>query len=69
MYFVVEQWKIINVKPSQLGPSYQQSIEEMLRSQVEGHCSSKYGYVVCVIRIIQNEIGRVQDGTGMIDRC
>ncbi|CDR95811.1 DNA-directed RNA polymerase II, putative [Babesia bigemina] len=66
MYFVVEQWKIINVKPSQLGPSYQQNIEEMLRNQVEGHCSSKYGYVVCVIRIIKNEIGRVQDGTGMI---
>lgn len=66
MYFVVEQWKLINLKPCQLGPNYQQNIEEMLRDQVEGHCTNKYGYVVCVIRIVQNDMGRVQDGTAMI---
>ncbi|BAM38741.1 DNA-directed RNA polymerase II [Theileria orientalis strain Shintoku] len=66
MYFVVEQWKLINLKPSQLGPNYQQNIEEMLRDQVEGHCTAKYGYVVCVIRIVHNDMGRVQDGTAMI---
>ncbi|CCF73282.1 DNA-directed RNA polymerase II subunit G [Babesia microti strain RI] len=66
MYFVIEQWKNIGIKPSQLGPNYQQCIEEMLRNEVEGHCTAKFGYVVCVIRIVHCESGRVQDGTGMI---
>ncbi|KYN99652.1 putative DNA-directed RNA polymerase II [Plasmodium gaboni] len=66
MYFVIEEWKNVIIKPSQLGPRYQQYIEDMLRNSVEGQCSVKYGYVICVIRIIHSEPGRVQDGTGMI---
>lgn len=66
MYFVIENWKNVVLKPSQLGPRYQQCIEDMLRSSVEGHCCAKYGYTICVIRVIHTEPGRVQDGTGMI---
>ncbi|KAF8817730.1 Dna-directed Rna polymerase II RPB7 [Cardiosporidium cionae] len=66
MYFVVEQWKNISVKPNQLGPRYEQCIEEMLRHSVEGQCDATFGYVVCVIRVVHREAGRIQDGTGMI---
>ncbi|GAB65483.1 DNA-directed RNA polymerase II [Plasmodium cynomolgi strain B] len=66
MYFVIEEWKNVIIKPSQLGPRYQQFIEDMLRNSVEGQCNAKYGYIICVIRIIHSEPGRVQDGTSMI---
>eukprot|EP00920_Eleutheroschizon_duboscqi_P021151 GHVT01049807.1.p1 GENE.GHVT01049807.1~~GHVT01049807.1.p1 ORF type:complete len:220 (-),score=30.90 GHVT01049807.1:2023-2682(-) len=66
MYYVVEQWRNISVKPEQLGPRYEQSIEWMLRSQVEGRCSATHGYVICVVRFLHRDAGRVQDGTGMV---
>ncbi|WBY55643.1 DNA-directed RNA polymerase II subunit RPB7 [Plasmodium yoelii yoelii] len=66
MYFVIEEWKNVIIKPSQLGPKYQQYIEDMLRNSIEGQCTEKYGYIICVIRIMHSEPGRVQDGTGMI---
>lgn len=66
MYFVVEEWKNVLVKPCQLGPKYQQCIDDMLRSSVEGQCNEQYGYIICVIRIVHKEPGKVQDGTGMI---
>ncbi|KAF8819729.1 Dna-directed Rna polymerase II RPB7 [Cardiosporidium cionae] len=66
MYFVIEHWENISVKPSQLGPRYEQCIEDMLRLSVEGKCSARHGYIVCVVRLVHKEPGRIQDGTGMI---
>jgi len=54
------------VKPSQLGPRYRHYVEEMLRSEVEGTCSKKYGYMITVVALRSLEKGNIQDGTGMI---
>ncbi|KAK9174048.1 SHS2 domain found in N terminus of Rpb7p/Rpc25p/MJ0397 family protein [Cryptosporidium meleagridis] len=66
MFFFVELWRNISVKPSQLGPRYNEHIDDILRSQVEGQQAPPYGYVVCVIKIILKQPGRVQDSTGLI---
>lgn len=41
-------------------------MSDLLRNEVEGKCLGKYGYVVCVVRILQREKGRVQDGTAHV---
>ncbi|KAH0481885.1 MAG: hypothetical protein KVP17_003761 [Porospora cf. gigantea B] len=66
MYFLVDLWKNISVKPCMLGPHYDQHIENMLRQEVEGQCTGKYGYVLSVVRVLHADKGRVQDGTGMV---
>ncbi|KAH8740239.1 DNA-directed RNA polymerase II [Cryptosporidium ryanae] len=66
MFFFVELWRNISVKPEQLGPRYNEYIDDILRNQVEGQRAPPYGYVICVIKIILKEPGRVQDSTGLI---
>ncbi|PHJ20044.1 dna-directed rna polymerase ii [Cystoisospora suis] len=66
MYYVVEQWQSVALRPAQVGRRYRQCVETLLRQQVEGKCIHDIGYVICVIRIIHMEAGRVQEGTGMV---
>lgn len=66
MFFVVDLWKNVCVKPSQLGARYEQHVSDLLRNEVEGKCLGQYGYVVCVVRILIREKGRVQDGSGFV---
>lgn len=66
MYFVVELWKNVTVHPRDLGPRYEQCVEDLIRKEVEGKCDNYYGYIICVIRIIHRDKGRIQDGTGLI---
>ncbi|KEP66875.1 UNVERIFIED_CONTAM: DNA-directed RNA polymerase II RPB7 [Hammondia hammondi] len=66
MFFVVEQWHNVALRPAQLGRRYTQYVETLLRQQVEGKCLHNLGYIICVIRIVHMEAGRVQDGTGMV---
>ncbi|KAL8275045.1 hypothetical protein Esti_001101 [Eimeria stiedai] len=66
MFFVVERWESVALRPAQLGPEYLSCIEALLRQQVEGKCLQSVGYVVCVIRVLQNMPGRIQDSTGFV---
>lgn len=66
MFFVLEQWHNVVLRPAQLGPRYRACIETLLRQQVEGKCLHSLGYIICVIRIVHVEPGRVQEGTGMV---
>ncbi|EEA08561.1 DNA-directed RNA polymerase II subunit RPB7, putative [Cryptosporidium muris RN66] len=66
MFFFVELWKNISLSPNQLGPRYDEHIDDILRSQVEGQWITSFGYVVCVVRILLRQPGRIQDGTGLI---
>ena len=66
MFFVADLWKNVLIAPSQLGRHYKQCIEEVLRNEVEGVCNSKYGYIVCVVRTLVHERGRVQNSTGLV---
>ncbi|KAL8433066.1 hypothetical protein Efla_006265 [Eimeria flavescens] len=66
MFFVVERWESVALRPAQLGPEYLSCVEALLRQQVEGKCLQSVGYVVCVIRVLQNMPGRIQDSTGFV---
>eukprot|EP00922_Rhytidocystis_sp_ex-Travisia-forbesii_P006693 GHVS01009737.1.p1 GENE.GHVS01009737.1~~GHVS01009737.1.p1 ORF type:complete len:212 (+),score=31.70 GHVS01009737.1:299-934(+) len=66
MYYVVEGARDVSVAPRFLGPKYEEKIEDTLRSQIEGHCTEDLGYVVCVLKVLGKDKGRVQDGTGLI---
>ncbi|EZG79386.1 DNA-directed RNA polymerase II subunit 7 [Gregarina niphandrodes] len=66
MFFIVDLHRNVCIKPGQLGPNFEQHVADTLRSDIEGRCISKYGYIVCVVRLLEREKGRVQDGSGNI---
>lgn len=66
MYYVAEGTRDISVHPRYLDSRYDEHIEDTLRQQLESHCTQELGYVVCVLKILHREKGRIQDGTGMI---
>lgn len=43
MFFVIERWESVALRPSQLGPEYLASVEALLRQQVEGKCLQSVG--------------------------
>lgn len=43
MFFVIERWESVALRPAQLGPEYLSSVEALLRQQVEGKCLQSVG--------------------------
>lgn len=66
MYFVVDLWRNVALKPAQLGPRFEQHVQDVLRRDVEGQRLGPWGYVVCVVRVLSRARPRVQDGSGNI---
>jgi len=54
------------VKPVYLGPGYRAYCEEHLRQKVEGTCLDPYGIVVAVVGVKAADIGKLQEGTGLV---
>ena len=65
MYFVISDKKSIAMRPCDLGPFFQQRLEERLRFELEGSLSKNHdGTIVYIFRISDKSKPRVQDGTG-----
>ena len=65
MYFVVIDKKSVNMRPCDLGPFFQQRLEEWLRRELEGSLSKNHdGTIVHIFRITDKTKPRIQDGTG-----
>lgn len=45
MFFVIERWESVALRPAQLGPEYLSCVEALLRQQVEGKCLQSVGWV------------------------
>jgi DNA-directed RNA polymerase II subunit RPB7 len=65
MYFVVSDKKSIAMRPSDLGPFFQQRLETRLRYELEGSLSKNHdGTIVYIFRITDTSKPRIQDSTG-----
>lgn len=65
MYFVVIDKKSISMRPCDLGPFFQQRLDEWLRKEMEGSLSKNHdGTIVHIFRITEKSKPRIQDGTG-----
>ena len=52
--------------PNQLGKNIKQKIKGKLIEKVQGECTEKNGYLICVIRIDDIPNGMIMDTTGNI---
>ena len=65
MYFVVSDQKRITMKPSDLGPFFQQRLEAKLRHDLEGSLSKSHdGTIVYIFQITGKSKPLIQDGSG-----
>ena len=59
----VEMRKELLLYPRHFGPNVQDILLEKLITSVEGSCSGRYGFVVCVTDIFETGKGKIREGT------
>jgi len=65
MFFHIEMRKELLLYPRHFGPNVQEILLEKLVSTVEGSCSGRYGFVVCVTDIFETGKGQIREGGGL----
>ena len=51
--------------PRHFGPKLREYLVEKLISSVEGSCSGRYGFVVCVTEVFETGKGKIREGGGL----
>jgi DNA-directed RNA polymerase II subunit RPB7 len=67
MYFLKELTHTVQLHPMYFGPRMQEFVELRLRTEVEGSCSGRFGYIVVVLRVNEISRGRVIPNLGLAD--
>ncbi|CAK0784327.1 hypothetical protein CVIRNUC_007531 [Coccomyxa viridis] len=64
MMYLVELEREIELQPCFFGPRLREVLEQKLHSEVEGRCSGKYGFLVCVTGMGDVSKGQIREGLG-----
>jgi DNA-directed RNA polymerase II subunit RPB7 len=64
MFFLLNMERIVTLPPQHFGSQLRETLRKQLVREVEGTCSGKHGYIVCVTSILDSGKGRVQVATG-----
>ena len=64
MLFVMVFDEAVVMPPSYLGPELQSILKAKLIEKVEGSCTEKYGYIVCVLKVEEISTGKIMDTSG-----
>ncbi|KAF9507755.1 hypothetical protein BS47DRAFT_1373817 [Hydnum rufescens UP504] len=67
MFFIKELTHTILLHPSYFGPRMVEYLEHKLMSDVEGTCSGKFGYIICVLTVTDVGAGIVLPGNGQAE--
>uniref|UniRef100_A0A061S9A0 DNA-directed RNA polymerase II subunit G n=1 Tax=Tetraselmis sp. GSL018 TaxID=582737 RepID=A0A061S9A0_9CHLO len=64
MFFYLALDREVELHPQFFGPRLRQTLEEKLKQTVEGTCSSKYGFIICVTQLHSVGKGVILEGSG-----
>jgi DNA-directed RNA polymerase II subunit RPB7 len=64
MFYTIELTKELEIPPRFLGPKLRDEIFERLRSEVEGYCTGKTGFVLAVTNLVSMGKGMIREGVG-----
>ena len=64
MFFLLDMERIVTLPPQHFGSQLRDTLRKQLVREVEGTCSGKHGYIVCVTSILDSGKGRIQVATG-----
>jgi len=65
MFFHIEMKKELLLYPKHFGPNIQEQLVDKLINSVEGSCSGRYGFVVCVTEVTHTGKGKIREGGGL----
>jgi DNA-directed RNA polymerase II subunit RPB7 len=66
MYFHMLLKKDVVIFPKDFGPNMQQRLIDKLIEKVEGSCSGRYGFVICVTEVVTLGKGKIREGAGVV---
>mmetsp|Transcript_63989 Transcript_63989/g.202472 ORF Transcript_63989/g.202472 Transcript_63989/m.202472 type:complete len:172 (+) Transcript_63989:154-669(+) len=64
MFFLIQLEKNVRLHPMHFGPKLSQTLVDHLCREVEGTCSGRYGYFICVTGVEPMGKGEIRDGSG-----
>jgi DNA-directed RNA polymerase II subunit RPB7 len=65
MFFLKQLEHEITLQPMHFGPKMADILVQRLHAEVEGTCTGRYGYIVCVTTVDDVGEGRILEGTGL----
>mmetsp|Transcript_59632 Transcript_59632/g.108704 ORF Transcript_59632/g.108704 Transcript_59632/m.108704 type:complete len:178 (-) Transcript_59632:14-547(-) len=66
MFYIMENFIYLQVRPEFLGPQYVEHIHYLLKQKVEGTVVENTGLVLAVENSVAMDSGKLQEGTGLI---
>jgi len=66
MFFHIDMEKDLLVLPQHFGPTLKDYLRQKLIDKVEGSCSGRFGFVICVTEIKSIGKGRIREGAGIV---
>lgn len=67
MFFLKDLTHTISLHPQYFGPKIHEFLEQRLHQEVQGTCSGRYGYIICVVLVKDIGHGVLQSNTGMAE--
>ncbi|KAK9825127.1 hypothetical protein WJX81_000931 [Elliptochloris bilobata] len=64
MFFHLQLEREIELQPKHFGPRLAEILHKKLRTEIEGTCSGRYGFIIAVTDILNTGKGTIRDGTG-----
>jgi DNA-directed RNA polymerase II subunit RPB7 len=66
MFYHIEVEQNVDLEPQHFGPSLRRTIGKRITEKVEGTCSGRHGYIVCVTSVHEISQGKIRaDGSGL----
>ena len=66
MFFLIKMARNFYLHPKDLGANLDDNLANKLIQEVEGSVSGRFGFVICVVDILNIGEGTIQEGSGMV---
>lgn len=66
MFFHIEMERDLLLLPQHFGPNVKEHLRTKLIEKVEGSCSGRYGFIICVTEVKHIGKGRIREGAGLV---
>jgi len=66
MFFHITMEKDLLLLPQNFGPNLKEHLQQKLVQKMEGSCSGRYGFVICVTDVLDTGKGKIREGAGLV---
>jgi len=66
MFFHITMERDLLLLPAHFGPNLKEHLNQKLIQKVEGSCSGRWGFVICVTDVLDHGKGKIREGAGLV---